>query len=221
MISLENVTKTYRTHDGRKMVLEAATCEFVAGRNVGVLGLNGAGKSTLLRMIAGAEPPDSGRIRRRARVSFPLGFTGTFHPHLTGRQNATFMARVYGENVRRVVDYVGDFSELGAYFDMPIETYSSGMHAKLAFGVSLAIDFDVYLIDEVTEVGDARFRAKCAEAFRERMIRSDIIMVSHNSATIRSYCDVGAILFGGKLAFYDSIQAAMRDYERVTGTVDA
>ena len=220
MIAFENVTKTYRTHAGRKTVVEDVTCEFSAGHNFGVLGANGAGKSTLLRMIAGAEPPDRGRVRRRARVSFPLGFAGTFHPHLTGRQNATFMARVYGENVRRVVDYVGDFSELGAYFDMPIRTYSSGMHAKLAFGVSLAIDFDVYLVDEVTEVGDARFRAKCAEAFRERMVRSDIIMVSHNSATIRAYCDVGAVLFGGKLTFHDSIQAAMRDYERVTEMVD-
>jgi capsular polysaccharide transport system ATP-binding protein len=221
MIVFENVTKTYRTHSGRKTIVERLTCRFPAGHNVGILGMNGAGKSTLLRMIAGAEPPDSGRVRRRARISFPLGFGGTFHPHLTGRQNAIFMARVYGENVRRVVDFVGDFSELGPYYDMPIQTYSSGMHAKLAFGVSLAIDFDVYLVDEVTEVGDARFRKKCAAAFRERMIRSDIIMVSHNSATIRSYCDLGAIVADGRLMFYDSIQAAMADYEGMAEMTDA
>ncbi len=221
MIVFDNVTKSYRTHAGSKVILDAATFEFRSGHNVGILGMNGAGKSTLLRLIAGAEPADSGDIRRNARISFPLGFSGTFHPHLTGRENAIFMARIYGERVKRVVDFVFDFSELGPYFDMPLQTYSSGMMAKLAFGISLAIDFDVYLVDEVTEVGDARFRRKSAQAFQERMSRSDIIMVSHNSNTIRTYCDTGAVLANGSIVFYDSLHEAMMAYRRLMGTSDA
>jgi capsular polysaccharide transport system ATP-binding protein len=218
MIALERVTKTYKTHSGHNAVLSDVSCEFPEGCNVGVLGMNGAGKSTLLRLLSGAEPPDSGVIRRNGRVSFPLGFAGTFHPDLTGRQNAIFVARVFGENVQRVVDFVWDFSELGAYFDMPIRTYSSGMSAKLAFGVSLAIDFDVYLIDEVTEVGDARFRQKCVSVFSERMVDSDIVMVSHNTHTLRAYCDRGAVLAHGRLTFFDTIEQAFHAYREIAGT---
>jgi capsular polysaccharide transport system ATP-binding protein len=221
MISFRNVTKCYRTHRGEKAVLDNVTCTFPAGHNVGILGHNGAGKSTMLRLISGAEGPDRGRITKSVRVSFPLGFSGTFHPGLSGRQNATFVARIYGEDVGRVVAFVEEFSELGAYFDMPILTYSAGMNAKLAFGISLAIDFDVYLIDEVTEVGDARFRRKCAEVFAERMVRSDIIMVSHNSSTVKAYCDMGAILTGGQIEFYDTIDEAMREYRLLMGIENA
>jgi len=221
MITFEGVEKSYRTREGSRSILRGASFTFEAGHNVGVLGANGAGKSTLIRLIAGAEPPDRGMVRRRGRVSFPLGFSGTFHPQLSGRQNAVFIARVYGEDAARVVDFVADFAELGPYFDMPLQTYSSGMAAKLAFGVSLAIDFDVYLIDEVTEVGDARFRRKCADLFRERVVRSDIIMVSHNSHTIRRYCDRAAILSDGELVFYDSIDEAFAEYRALMGTQDA
>jgi capsular polysaccharide transport system ATP-binding protein len=221
VIEFLGVTKSYRTQLGEKVILRDANFSFAAGHNIGILGSNGAGKSTLIRLIAGSESPDKGKVRRQIRVSFPLGFSGTFHPHLTGRQNATFVARVYGENVRRVLDFVAEFSELGGYFDMPLITYSSGMAAKLAFGVSLAIDFDVYLIDEVTEVGDARFRQKCAAVFGERMGRSDIIMVSHNSSTIRRYCDRAAILNDGELYFFESVDEAMRSYRRLMGTNDA
>ena len=221
MIEFENVTKRYRTTHGVRTILDNATFNFEIGHNYGILGGNGAGKSTLLRVIAGAEHPDSGRVRRHVRVSFPMGFTGTFHGHLSGRRNASFLARVYGVDEKAVEAFVGDFSELGAYYDMPIQTYSSGMMAKLAFGTSLAIDFDVYLVDEVTEVGDARFRKKCAQAFRERIARSDIIMVSHNSHTIKSYCDRGAVLIDGRLEFFDSIDDAMKVYRRVLGAGDA
>jgi capsular polysaccharide transport system ATP-binding protein len=160
MIEFRNVSKTYKSHGNSKVILHDANFIFPEGHNFGILGANGVGKSTLIRLIAGAEPPDKGSVVQRARISFPVGFSGTFHPHLSGRQNAKFVARVYGENVRRVVDFVAEFSELDAYFDMPIITYSSGMMAKLAFGLSLGIDFDVYLVDEVIEVGDARFRQK-------------------------------------------------------------
>ncbi len=221
MIGFERVTKTFTTPHAVKCVLRDASFMFPSGCNIGVLGGNGAGKSTLLRMISGAELPDRGRIHRKSRVSFPLGFTGNFHAHLSGRQNVRFVARLYGADIAEVVRFVADFSELGQYLDMPISTYSSGMLAKLAFGLSLAIDFETYLVDEVTEVGDARFRAKCLSFFQERMNRSNVIMVSHNSQTIRKYCDAGAILHNGSLHFYSSVEAAMRAYQKLMGVLDA
>src|SRR5258706_4822758 len=172
---------------GRKVVLQDATAAFLPGHNYGVLGINGAGKSTLIRLLAGTEMPDHGRIRRHARVSFPLGFGGTFHGALSGRENAAFIARIYGAAIRATIDYDEGFCELDEYFEMPVNTYSAGMRARLAFATCLAIDFDVYLIDEVTEIGDQRFRRRCAEAFRERMLRSDIILITHNPHTIRQY----------------------------------
>jgi capsular polysaccharide transport system ATP-binding protein len=217
MIRLEDVSKAYRTKSTKKVVLESVTAEFVQGRNIGILGVNGAGKSTLLRMLAGSELPDSGYVRRRSRVSFPLAFAGTVHPSLSGRENVAFIARVYGADVRRVVEYVYEFSELGAYFDMPTRTYSSGMQAKLAFGLCLAIEFDFYLIDEVTAVGDARFQARCRAAFEDRMKDASIIMVSHSFETIRSYCNAGALLCNGKLQIYDNLADCIGEYRKVLG----
>lgn len=215
MIRLEHVTKTFRTPRGRKLVLDNASATFEAGHNFGILGVNGAGKSTLIRLIAGSELPDRGIVRRYGRVSFPLGFGGTFHGALSGYENAAFIARIYGAPVRATIDHVEDFAELGEYWTMPVNTYSSGMRARLAFAVCLAIDFDVYLIDEVTEVGDQRFRRKCADAFRARMAHSDIVLVSHNPQTIRQYCDRGAILSDGALSLYDEIGAALTRYHRM------
>ena len=215
MIVLDGVCKTYRTRVGRKTVLDNANAVFEPGHNFGVLGINGAGKSTLIRLLAGSEPPDRGVIRRHCRVSFPLGFGGTFHGALSGRENVAFIARVYGARIRAVTDYVVAFSELGEYFEMPVNTYSTGMRARLAFATCLAIDFDVYLIDEVTEIGDQRFRRKCAEAFRERMLRSDIILVTHNAHTVRQYCDRGAVLANGELTLYGDIGTALACYHRL------
>ncbi len=215
MIRLEHVSKAYRTHNGRKIVLDNANATFEAGHNFGVLGSNGAGKSTLIRLIAGSELPDRGIVRRQGRVSFPLGFGGTFHGALSGRENAAFIARIYGARLRATIDYVEDFAELGEYFTMPVNTYSAGMRARLAFAACLAIDFDVYLIDEVTEVGDQRFRRKCAEAFRARMAYADIILVTHNPQTIRQYCDRCAILANGALALYDDVGAALTQHHRM------
>ncbi len=214
MIYFRNVSKAYRTRKGRHMVLDNQSFDFEIGHNYGILGANGAGKSTLLRLVSGAEPVSRGRIDRRVRVSFPLGFAGTFNGYLSGRQNAKFLARAYGADLRKVLDFVWDFSELEAYFDMPFNTYSSGMKAKLSLGLSLAIDFDVYLVDEVTEVGDARFRQKSAEAFRSRARQSDIIMVSHNPNTIKAYCDRGAVLENGQISFYPTVEEAMKVHSR-------
>jgi capsular polysaccharide transport system ATP-binding protein len=216
MIVLEGVSKTYVTTSGRRCVLVNVNVTFESGHNVGILGANGAGKSTLIRLLAGSELPDRGRIRRHARVSFPLGFGGTFHGSLSGRENVAFIARVYGAPLRRTIAYVREFSELDDYFDMPVKTYSDGMRARLAFGTCLAIDFDIYLIDEVTEIGDERFRRKCAAAFRERMNRSDIVMVTHNVRTIRQYCDQGAVLADGQLNLFSDLTAALSRYRQVT-----
>jgi len=215
MIRLDRVSKAYRTQNGHRVVLKNANATFEAGHNFGILGVNGAGKSTLIRLIAGSELPDRGAVRRGGRVSFPLGFGGTFHGALSGRENTAFIARIYGASVRATIDYVEDFAELGEYFNMPVNTYSSGMRGRLAFAACLAIDFDVYLIDEVTEVGDQRFRRKCAEAFRARMAHSDIILVTHNPQTIRQYCDRGAILADGTLSLYDDVGAALRQHHRM------
>ena len=215
MITLEGVSKVYRTRGGRKTVLDNVNVTFESGYNFGVLGANGAGKSTLLRLIAGSEIPDFGVIRRYTRVSFPLGFGGTFHGALSGRENVAFIARIYGAGIREVLEYVENFSELGEYLHMPVNTYSAGMRARLAFATCLALDFELYLVDEVTEVGDQRFRQKCAEAFRERMQRSDIILVTHNIHTLRQYCDRGAILANGELTLFDDIGTALGRYQRI------
>ena len=216
MIRLDRVSKAYRTTQGRRVVLNNTSAEFPTGCNVGILGANGAGKSTLIRLLAGTELPDRGSIQRDGLVSFPLGYGGTFHGALSGRENVAFLARVYGVDVRDTVDYVADFAELDDdYYEMPIDTYSAGMRARLAFGACLAIDFDTYLIDEVTEIGDDRFRRKCAAAFRERVLRTDIVLVTHNSRTMRQYCDRGAILAHGELRFFDDIADALGSYRQL------
>jgi capsular polysaccharide transport system ATP-binding protein len=215
MIALDDVYKYYRTHGHRKVVLDHVSLEFQAGRSYGVLGVNGAGKSTLMRILAGTELPNRGRVRRRARVSWPLGFSGGLHSRLTGRENARFVARVYGQDPRAVISFVEDFADIGAYMDVPIITYSSGMIARLAFGLSLAIDFDCYLIDETTAVGDARFAARCKEEFDRRRRKADVIMVSHALGTIRDYCDRGIVLAGGQMHIFRNLDEAIELYKKL------
>ncbi len=218
MIRLEKVTKTYRTRSSRKVILDNISCDFPRDRNVGILGVNGAGKSTMLRLLAGSELPDKGKVSRHCRVSFPLAFDGAIHPQLTGRDNVSFCASIYGHKPKAIIEYVREFAGLDNYFDMPVETYSSGMRARLSFGLCLAINFDVYLVDEITAVGDARFQAKCHAAFQDRTRHSSIIMVSHSFDTIKAYCNTGAILDGGRLTFYDSIDDAIEVYRQIIGT---
>src|SRR5579875_1899148 len=217
MIALAGVSKSYRTRTGRKTVLDNVSIDFPSGHNFGILGANGAGKSTLLRLLAGSELPDRGVIRRDVRVSFPLGFGGIFHGALSGRAHVGFLARLYGAPIRATCEYVAAFSELGEYFEMPVNTYSAGMRARLGFAACLAIDFDVFLVDEVIEIGDRRFRRKCAQAFRERMRRADIILATHNQETVRQYCDRGAILANGTRCLHVDIDTAVGEYERLSG----
>ncbi|MEZ5541724.1 MAG: ABC transporter ATP-binding protein [Pseudomonadota bacterium] len=213
MIEIRHVSKAYPLRHGMNQVLDDITLVLPPGENIGILGRNGSGKSTLLRILADIEQPDSGEVIRHRRVSWPIGFTGGFNGSLTGEENTRFVARIYGADVRRVSRYAHDFSELRDYFHMPVRTYSTGMKSRLAFALSMAIDFSVYLIDEVTAVGDKPFQDKCRNAFRERRERSSVILVSHNLATIRQFCDTCAVLIDGKLQLCASIQEAEQLYE--------
>lgn len=213
VIRFENVTKFYRVRGTRKIILDGLNLE-LPPRNIGILGGNGAGKSTMLRLIAGSELPNSGRIRRMGRVSWPLGFAASFNGSLTGAENARFVARIYGQDPRKILDFVEDFSELGNFFYMPVSTYSSGMRARLAFGVSMSMEFDTYLVDEITEVGDQRFKQRCRQHFKTKLGGANIIMVSHGLTSLRSYCDMGIVLKNGQVYVFDDIEKAISEHER-------
>lgn len=214
MITLHNVTKRYRTHGGWNTVIDDVSVTFPEGVNLGILGRNGAGKSTLLRLLARAEYPDRGQITYDVSLSWPIAFGGTFAPMLTGADNVRFVARIYGVDWQRALAFVEDFSELGEYLYMPLQSYSAGMRARFAFGLSMAIEFDCYLIDEVTAVGDKRFVERCRIALEERRERSSIILVSHSAKSIRNQCDAAYLLFDGKLYFFDDIDEAIDVYGR-------
>jgi capsular polysaccharide transport system ATP-binding protein len=214
MIEFRNVAKAYATHGRPKVILDGLTLTLPAGAKIGVLGRNGAGKSTLLGMISGTVKPDHGEIRRHASISWPLGFSGSFAGDLTGAQNIRFVARIYGIDTDTLVAYVEDFAELGEFIDMPVRNYSSGMKARLAFGMSMGVSFDWYLVDEITAVGDAAFRRKSLSVFKHRLRDAGLLMVSHSIPTIRSYCTSGLVLEDGRAVYYPDIRAAVAAHER-------
>ena len=213
MIEFRDVSKYYLTQTGRKVVLDGLNLVLPSGAKVGVLGRNGAGKSTFLSMIAGTNRPSSGEIRRHASISWPLGFAGSFHPELTGAQNVRFVARIYGIDTDALVAYVEDFAELGDFLDMPVRSYSSGMKARLAFGMAMGIEFDWYLVDEITAVGDSRFRRKSLALFKSRLKDAGLLMTSHSVGTIRSYCTAGVVLEGGRARYFADVEEAIAVHE--------
>ena len=215
MIALRNVVKTYPSTKGRRVILNKISHEFPPGINVGILGRNGAGKSTLMRMLSGSEPPDSGQVLRTSKISWPLGFACGFSTKLTGRENLRFVSRLYGEDYHKVVEYIEDFSGLGEYMDMPLATYSSGMRAKLTFGISIAFQFDYYLIDELTAVGDAVFKIKSAAVFEERSKSATLLVVSHSMGTIKRFCSKLLVLHQGNLLDFPSSEEAEKFYLEV------
>ncbi len=215
MIILKDIYKRYTSRQGvGDWVLKGISLVIPKNRSVGIIGGNGAGKSTLLRIICGADYASYGTVERRCRVSWPMG-NGGVEPTMTGRQNAKFICRAQGfedemaERIRRIED----FADIGESFDKPVNTYSSGMRSRLQFALSLAFDFDVYVSDEVTSAGDAAFRDKAAKAFKDLAGRSSIIMVAHNDAMLKTFCESGIFLYKGKATWYDNIDDALKVYK--------
>lgn len=220
MIKLENLTKVYRLNGRSKKIADNITAIFPTGRSVALLGRNGAGKSSILRMIAGNMSPTSGRILSTGRISWPVGFGGAFHKEMSGEQNIRFIARIYGLDTDAVSEFVQDFAELGQHYYLPIRSYSSGMKSRLAFGASMAVPFDTYLIDEVTAVGDAGFRKKSTKLLNKRLENAGAIVVSHNIGSLNKICQSGAVLENGKLFYYNDVDDAIAHHNANMGVVD-
>jgi len=215
VFELKNITKSYLTPKGRRYVFRDLTLKIPAGKNIGLIGRNGAGKSTLVRLLGGADVPDSGTIATDKSISWPVGLSGGFQGSMTGRENIKFVSRVYGavgDAMRQKVAYVQDFAEIGSWIDEPVKTYSSGMRSRLAFGLSMAFDFDYYLIDEVMSVGDAQFKRKCADVFEERLQKSKVVLVSHNMPEIKKLCDVVLLVRDGGVQIYDDVDEGIKTY---------
>jgi capsular polysaccharide transport system ATP-binding protein len=209
MIRLTNVVKKYATRQGQRTVLDGLNLDVHPGEKLGILGRNGAGKSTLIRLISGAEQPTSGTVERGMSISWPLAFAGGFHGGLSGLDNVRFICRIYGAPIAPAVEFVESFAELGQYLREPVKKYSSGMRARLAFAISMGVEFDCFLIDEIVAVGDDRFHAKChTELFEKRRDRA-MIIVSHNAGFIREHCSRAAVLTGGQLHNFDSVDEAL------------
>lgn len=215
MIVFENVAKTYHIRKFQKSVFRDLNFVIDRGDSVGICGANGAGKSTLMRLIAGVEQPSAGTISRSMSTSWPIGYGSCFQSSLTGADNARFIARIYNQPEQEILDFVEDFAQLGPYFHQPVHAYSAGMGARLAFGVSLAINFECYLVDEVTGAGDERFRIRCEEELLHRRDHASIIMISHDPGTLRQYCKRGAVVYGGSVVFYETVDEAVDVHHRL------
>jgi len=213
MVEVQNLSKSFGRGKNRKIIAAGISQIFPKRRSVALLGRNGAGKSTLLRMIAGTMNPDSGHVYRQGKVSWPVGFAGSFHGDLTGAQNIRFLARSYGVETAELVDFVASFADLGRQFHQPFKSYSSGMRSRLAFGASMGIAFDTYLIDEVTSVGDAAFKRKSTAHLENRLQHSGAIVVSHGTGLLRRICDCAAVLEAGSLTFYEDLDEGIAVHE--------
>lgn len=217
MINIVNVDKIYDTRQGPQKVLQDINLTIKKGEKIGILGRNGAGKSTLIRLISGAELPTHGHIHRGISISWPLAFGGAFQGSLSGLDNVRFICRVYNAPIESAIAFVEEFSELGNYLNEPVKKYSSGMRARLAFAISMAVEFDCFLIDEIVAVGDSRFHEKChIELFEKRKDRA-MIIVSHSADYIREHCEHAAVLVAGKLHSFDQVEDAFSFYNSHSG----
>ncbi len=216
MIEIRNLSKVYPMRGGQNTVLDNLNFTIHPGEKIGVLGRNGAGKSTLIRILSGAERPTSGSIKRSMSLSWPLAFGGAFQGSLTGMDNLKFICRIYGVPYEDKIAYVQEFSELGKYLREPVKTYSSGMRARLAFAISMAVEFDCFLIDEIISVGDARFHAKCQRELFEKRSDRGYIIVSHETHNIREHCTKACVLHQGKLHEFPDIDTAYAWYQEAT-----
>lgn len=219
MIEIRDLKKSYLHHKGgRRYVFQNLSFTIPSNRNVAIIGRNGAGKSTLMNLLAGVDAPDSGEIITNKSISWPVGLSGGFQGSLSGRENVKFIARVQGfsgQELQERVRYVEEFAEIGDYFDLPVKTYSSGMRGRVAFGLSLAFEFDYYLVDEAMSVGDAHFKKKAQEAFKAKVGKANIILVTHGMTQVRTMCDLVVILHDGQATLYDDIEAGIKVYQSI------
>lgn len=213
MIELRNLSKTYHLNGVSKVVANDINFTFPKGECVGLIGANGAGKSTMLKLIAGTLQPDRGEVIRHGSVSWPVGFAYSFHGDLTGAQNVKFVARIYGVDTDEMIDFTRDFSQLGSHFFLPVRTYSSGMKSRLAFAMSMAVQFDTYLIDEITAVGDGAFQSKSEAMLTDRLQHSGAVFVSHSMGQMERLCKSGVVLQNGRFFYYARIQKALEHYQ--------
>jgi capsular polysaccharide transport system ATP-binding protein len=216
MFEIRNMTKSYLTPKGRRYIFKDLSLSIPPGKNIGLIGRNGAGKSTLMRLLGGADIPDSGTIVTDQSISWPVGLSGGFQGSMSGRDNIKFVCRVYGAHgtaMREKLQFVQDFAEIGNWIDEPVKTYSSGMRSRLAFGLSMAFDFDYYLIDEVMAVGDAHFKQKCSDIFEERLSKSKVVLVSHSMGDIKKLCDIVLLVRDGNIHVYEDIAEGMKAYK--------
>jgi capsular polysaccharide transport system ATP-binding protein len=217
MIVVSNMSKRYRGSNDEQYVLRDVSLNIPRTAKLAVIGRNGAGKSTLLNLLGGMDHPTRGTVTRQCRVSWPLGLSGGFQGSLSGTQNAKFIARIHGvdeDALRQRIGFIREFSELGHALERPVKSYSSGMRSRLAFAISLAFDFDVYLVDELTSVGDAAFRKKSRDAFRDIAARAGLIMVSHDEATLKAFCDTALWLHEGQALWFDDLAEGLARYKK-------
>jgi len=215
VFELRNVTKSYLTPKGRRFIFRDLSLAIPPNKNIGLIGRNGAGKTTLMSLLGGADVPDSGTIATDQSISWPVGLAGGFQGSMTGRENIKFVSRIYGatgEAMREKIRYVQEFAEIGDWLDEPIKTYSSGMRSRVAFGLSMAFDFDYYLIDEVMSVGDAQFRRKCAAVFEEKLQNAKVVLVTHNMNEVQKLCDIVLHVRDGGIQIYEDVEEGIAAY---------
>lgn len=219
MIEVKNLTKSYLHHKtGRHFVFKDLSFVIPSNCNVAIIGRNGEGKSTLVNILSGVDAPDSGKIITDKSISWPVGLRGGFQGSLTGRQNAQFVARVQGfsgKELREKVRFVEEFAEIGKYFDLPAGTYSAGMRSRVSFGISLAFDFDYYLVDEAMSVGDAHFKRKASAIFKQKVDKANIILVTHSMSQVKEMCDLVLILEKGKVKPFEDTAAGIEYYNNL------
>ncbi|MDR1460645.1 MAG: ABC transporter ATP-binding protein [Campylobacteraceae bacterium] len=218
MIKLENLTKSYPLENGRHYVFKNLSFEFPENANIGLIGPNGAGKTTLMNILGGTDIPDKGRVMTDKSISFPIGFGGGLQGSLSAKDNIKFVARVYGftgAKMTEKIKYVEEFAEIGEFFDQPVKTYSSGMKARVSFGLSMAFDFDYYLIDEAGAVGDASFKKKSSKVYQEKLSKSNVIIVSHNMNEIKSLCDHIIVFNAGEAHIFDNVNEGIKMYQKL------
>jgi len=217
MIEINNIKKSYYTkRHGWTQVIKGIDVRIPRDKSLGILGRNGAGKSTLISLIAGMDIPDSGEIKKNGlRLSWPIGSNAGIHGSLSARDNLKFICRIYGEDIAEKLAFVEEFAELGKYIDMPVKTYSTGMRSRLAFAISMAMEFDTYLVDEGFNAGDYRFTIKTEQVFQTRLSKANMIVVSHNPSTINKFCDYAGVLNDGRLTLFDNVRDALRIYYKL------